>query len=413
MATNFNLTDISDMFKERYVGKSIDQYNNSNVLWAKIKKSFNFVGKKDYRSVGLSDGSGFGTGSLPTVSNSSASYDQAELTAKAVYSVVEIDRQAMKAGKTQDGIFDVSALEHVAKRAVSSLTRNMQRILYGNADGKLYVGSASNGNVTGAGTSGDPYVIPMAGDTTLFIPANFEEGDLVNINSETTTLEITVVNLSTPSLSLVGTSTRLAALTGANPFTTTDKIYAQGSKDNDPQGLELLTLTSGSTYGVSHTKRRWQGTNIDAAGAGISEDLLNRLVLDIEEKSGKTPDMIIASYHQFRKIKDFMADHKRLEVSPRDEKLLGKVSFSALQFMSASGAIPIVADRFVAKDRVMAVNTDHIEAVHRPDFGWFDEDGTVFLRRDAADRYQARYGGYMQIYIEPAFHGLLDGLATA
>lgn len=414
-ASNFNLTDISDAFKEVYAGKSIDQYNNNTPIWAKIKKTFNFQGKKEYRSVGLSNGSGFGTGSLPTVSHDSASYDQAELTHKKVYSVVEIDRLAMKAGKTEKGIFDVSALEHVAKRAVSALNRNMERILFQDGDGALYTGNASNANVTGAGTAGDPYDLLMDGDATAVVWANFEEGDLVNVNAETTNLSIQAVikTSGAEQLELVGTSARLAALAGAGPFTTTDTLYAQGSKDNDPQGLKILTKTSGTTYGIAHTNRRWQGQNIAAGGAAISEDLLNQLVLDIEENSGKTPDMIVASYYQFRKIKDFMSDHKRIQVMPRDARLAGKVSFSLLEFMSASGPIPIVASRFVDKDRVYAINTDHIEALHAADFGWFDEDGTIFLRRDTSDKYQARYGGYMQIYIEPHFHGVLTGLADS
>jgi len=414
-STNFNLTDISDAFKEEFAGKSMDQYNNSNVTWMKIKKSFSFVGKKQYRSLGLSNGSGFGTNSLPTVSNDSASYDQAELTHKKVYSVVEIDRLAMKAGKNEKGIFDVSALEHVAKRAVSSLQRNMSRILFGAGDGALYTGNASNSNVTGAGTAGDPYDVLVDGDATSVIWANFEEGDLVNINSETTNLSIQAVVKTSGSeqLQLVGTSSRLGTLAGANPFTTSDVIYCQGSKDTDPEGLAMIGNTSGTTYGVSHTQRRFQGTSIAAGGAAISEDLLNQLVLEIEEESGETPDMIVASYYQFRKIKDFMSDHKRIEVQPRDERLVGKVSFSALQFMSASGPVPIVADRFVQKDYVYAINTNKIEALHAPDFGWFDEDGTVFLRRDASDTYQARYGGYMEIFIQPRFQGRLTGLADS
>jgi hypothetical protein len=245
--------------------------------------------------------------------------------------------------------------------------------------------------------------------------AKFEEGDLVNINSETTNLSISAVvkTASSESVKVVGTSTRLAALTGAGPFTTTDKIYAQGSKDNDPTGLRMIQLTTGTTYGVSHTGRRWQGNAIAASGAAVSEDLLNQLVLTIEEESGETPDLIVASYYQFRKIKDFMSDHKRIEVLPRDEKLVGKVSFSALEFMSAAGPIPIVADRFVEKDYIYALNTNKIEAMHAPDFGWFDEDGTIFLRRDASDRYQARYGGYMNIFIQPRFQGVLTGLADS
>lgn len=414
-ASNFNLTDISDAFKERYQGVMVDQYNNSTILWAKIKKSFDFVGKKVYRSVGLSNGSGFGTGNLPSVSNDSASYDQAEISHKKIYSVVEIDRLAMKAGKNAEGFFDVSSMKHVAQRAVSSLQRNMERILFGNADGLLYTGNASNSNVTGIGTAADPYDLLMNGDATSMVWANFEEGDLVNINTETTNLSIQKVIKTSGSeqLELVGTSSRLATLSTANPFTTTDKIYAQGSKDNDPAGLELINATSGTSFGISHTNRRWRGASIAASGAAISEDLLNQLVLQIEEDSGKTPDMIVASYFQYRKIKDFMSDHKRIEVSPRDERLVGKLSFSALEFMSASGPIPVIANRFVKKDYCYALNTDHIEALHAPDFGWFDEDGTIFLRRDASDRYQARYGGYMQIFIEPHFHGCLTGLADS
>lgn len=414
-ASNFNLTDISDAFKDRYTGVMMDQYNNANVTWMKIKKTYKFLGKQEIRSLGLSDGSGFGTGSLPTVSNDSASYDQATLTHKRVYSVVEIDRLAMKAGKNSEGLFDVSALEHVAKKAVRALNRNMSRILFGAGDGALYTGNASNTNVSGNGSAGTPYVVNLDGDATSVIWANFEEGDLVNINTETTALSIAAVSkvAGSESVSLVGTSTRLAALTGSGPFTTTDVIYAQGSKDNDPQGLAMIGNTSGSTYGVSHTQRRFQGTSIAAGGAAVSEDLLNQLVLDIEEESGETPDLICASYYQFRKIKDFMSDHKRIEVQPRDERLVGKVSFSALQFMSASGPIPIVADRFIAKDMVYALNTNKIEALHAPDFGWMDDDGTIFLRRDTSDRYQARYGGYMEIFIQPRFQGRLTGLADS
>lgn len=414
-ANNFNLTDISDAFKIRFTGVMMDQYNNQNVTWMKIKKTFAFVGKQENRSIGLSNGSGFGTGNLPTASNDSASYDTADITHKKVYSLVEIDRLAMKAGKTSEGVYDASALEHVAKRAVTSLNRNMSRILFGDATGSLYTGNASNANVTGTGTAADPYDLLMDGDATTIVFANFEEGDLVNIGTETTDLSIQKVTKTSGSeqLELVGTSARLAALSTANPFTTTDVIHVQGSKDNDPEGLDMIGNTTGTTYSVSHTNRRFQGTSIATSGAAVSEDLLNQLVLDIEEESGETPDMIVASYFQFRKIKDFMSDHKRIEVMPRDERLIGKVSFSALQFMSASGPIPIVADRFVKKDFIYALNTNKIEAMHAPDWGWFDEDGTIFLRRDSSDRYQARYGGYMQIFIQPRFQGRLTGLADS
>ena len=50
--------------------------------------------------------------------------------------------------------------------------------------------------------------------------------------------------------------------------------------------------------------------------------------------------------------------------------------------------------------------------MHRPGFGWFDEDGTVLLRQADSDGYEARYGGYLQVVIKPAFQGQIHDLAT-
>ena len=49
---------------------------------------------------------------------------------------------------------------------------------------------------------------------------------------------------------------------------------------------------------------------------------------------------------------------------------------------------------------------------HRPDFGWFDDDGTVFLRLADEDSYEARYGGYFENLIIPTGHGCLKNLAV-
>jgi hypothetical protein len=58
------------------------------------------------------------------------------------------------------------------------------------------------------------------------------------------------------------------------------------------------------------------------------------------------------------------------------------------------------------------LNDNYIEIHHRPGFGWFEDDGTVFLRKASDDAYEARYGGYLQSYIVPSFQGVVTGLAT-
>ena len=80
--------------------------------------------------------------------------------------------------------------------------------------------------------------------------------------------------------------------------------------------------------------------------------------------------------------------------------------------MSVDGPIGIFPERFVEDDTIYLLNDSHIHMYHRPDFGWFDDDGTVFLREANSDSYEARYGGYLECYINPCFHGVITGLSV-
>jgi hypothetical protein len=80
--------------------------------------------------------------------------------------------------------------------------------------------------------------------------------------------------------------------------------------------------------------------------------------------------------------------------------------------MSSAGPVGVFADRFVADDQMLFINDQAVELFHRPGFGWFDDDGTVFLRKPDSDDYEARYGGYLQAYVVPSFHGILSGLTA-
>jgi hypothetical protein len=90
---------------------------------------------------------------------------------------------------------------------------------------------------------------------------------------------------------------------------------------------------------------------------------------------------------------------------------MGKVSFKGVEFMSSAGAVGVFPERFCQEDRMYFLNDNYIECHHRPDFGWFEDDGTVFLRDSSSDSYSARYGGYLETYIVPNFHGVISGLA--
>jgi len=400
----YSLTDVSNLFKIKYLKLSENTYNSANVLLGRVKKSFDFVGRQQFIPVPQSFSGGVGSGSLPT-----ANFEKTEdgiIVAKKMYARVQIEREAIKAAANDEGAF-VRMTKRVVEKGVESWMRNMSRSLFNDGTGALASGDGAT-NVSGTGTSVDPYLVILNTDTK---EANIEEQDFVNYDSETTNLEVTAYVPATRQISLVGTSAGLAALTGVGPVLTTVFIHMQGSKDNDPQGLKgVLDATSGSLYTIP-VARRWQATQKAAGGAGLTTDLMNEVMLEVERKSGKVPNLILTSYKQFRKLLNQLEDQKEYIVEPRAAELKGKVSFKGVEFMSSAGAVAVFPERFCEDDRMYFLNDNFIEIYHRPDFGWFDDDGTVFLRLANSDAYEARYGGYLESYVAPSFHGVLSGLA--
>lgn len=409
MAANrtFSLSEASQLFKIKYGKLSENVYNSSNVLLGRVKKSYNFTGKQILHAIPQSFAGGVGSGSLPTANT--AQYAEAIIQAKKVYSVVEIDRESIKASMSDEGAF-VRATKEVVQKGVESWMRNMSRILFADASAKLADGDNAT-NVSGTGTLGDPYIVRLASTTK---EANIEERDLINVDTETTNLEVLAYDPSTQDVSLVGSSATLAGLTGSAPFA--GALYMQGSKDNDPEGLKgVLDATSGSKYGIS-VGRRWKAEQIDASSATISSALMNKAMLAVEKKTGKVPNLIVTSYKQFEKLLNIFEDDKRYPIPNRagiKDKNGVVISFSGIQFMSTSGPVAVVAERFCEDDRMYFLNDNYIHIHHRPDFGWFDDDGTVFLRKAASDEYEARYGGYLQVYIDPNFHAVITNLSVA
>jgi len=407
----FSLEEANKLFKIKYEKLSENVYNSANVLLGRVKKSYDFVGEKIQITIPSSFSGGVGSGSLPKANT--ALYQRAELTAKKMYAVVEIDRETIKASLKDEGSF-VRATKEVVKKAVESFMRNLSRALFNDGTGKLGAGDGTA--VTGTGSEADPFIVTIAD----MKEANLEERDLVDVeNSGVSQGLMEIVNVDP----VAGTvSLKLAeGNTTGSPAADCD-IFMQGSKNNDPEGLKGIIQTEAdlvaagkSPYTIS-PNRRWSAGHVEkAAGSAISTDMLNKVMLQIKKKSGKSPNLIVCSFKQYEKILNLLEDQKRYTVATRaglKSKSGADISFSGVEFMSIDGPIGIFPERFVEDDRIYLLNDSHIHIKHRPDFGWFDDDGTVFLRKASADAYEARYGGYLQIYINPCFHGVIQGLSV-
>lgn len=433
----FSLVTATNVFKRKFWKMSDAVFNASNVTWSRINKNSDFVGKDMFVSNPLSFSGGVGSGALPTANV--GKYEGSIINAKRIYAVAQVEREAIKASETSEGAF-VKAMQETVKKTLESFMRNCSRQLFADGSGVLAkgAGAAAAAKVTGNGSTANPYVITLTAST--FFDANLEERDLVQIGTgagvdnsgasvETTYLEIVAVDTANYTVSLVGTSARLAVLgdvAGAVPpaingpanakFATTDIIVMQNSYQNDLTGLRGISRASiagtGTLYNVP-VQRRWSMDTKDASAAAITVDLINERMLQIERKSGKVPNLIVCGFKQYQKLLALHENQKRYNLSPKDSKYAGQFSFDGLQFMSTAGIVPVVYDRFVHDDEIWLLNDNYITMTMRPGGAqWFEEDGTVFLRDTGSDSYSARYGLYGELYIIPTFHGHIYNLAV-
>lgn len=421
----FSLVTATNVFKRKFWKMSDAVFNASNVVWSRLEKNTDFVGKDMFVSNPLSFSGGVGSGSLPTANV--GKYEGSIINSKRVYAVAQVEREAIKASETSEGAF-VKAMQETVKKTLESFMRNCSRQLFADGSGILAKGAGASAAavVTGNGSTATPYVITLTSST--FFDANLEEKDLVNIvtglasdntggAAEATALEIVAVDVVNYTVSLVGTSARLAALvSGTAKFDTTDGVCMQNSYLNDLTGLRGISRQSqagtGSIYNVP-VQRRWSMDYKDASAAAVTVDLINERMLQIERKSGKVPNLIVCGFKQYQKMLALHENQKRYNLSPKDSKYAGQFSFDGLQFMSTAGIVPVVYDRFVKDDEIWLLNDNYITVCMRPGGAqWFEEDGTVFLRDTGSDSYSARYGLYGEIYIIPSFHGHIFNLAV-
>ena len=357
----FSLSTASNLFKIKYGKLSENTYNSANVVLGRVKKDFSFTGKRMDIAVPVSFAGGVGSGSLPTPNF--ASIEDAVIQSKKMYSVIEIDRESIKAASNNEGAF-VELTKYSVQKGVESWMRNMSRALF-NGTTAFQVGSGNGhlGTTTAAvatGTAGAPVVVISA---ATWKEANFEEKDYINIDSvanpysTSAVWEITAVNPSTRAITLarISGSVDLTADAGAKI------LIMQNSKASDPTGIkEVLDASSGSLYGIT-VGRRWQaGAQVAAAGAGLTTDVMNQVMLEVQRKSGKVPNLIVTSFTQYRKLLNLLEDQKQYIIEPRSPELQGKVSFRGVEFMSSAGPVGVFPERFVEDDRMYFLNDNYI-----------------------------------------------------
>lgn len=417
----FNKTQAEKMLKRQYGPGALNTYDISTPVLSQVKKTFNLEGERFEEYVPLSMGGGRGTTSNGTVPTANKwKFDKAYFDSTENLSSVKLSRTLIYASKGAGAWVDAQG--ESVKRGVLMFRNNTERQLMGTGDGKLGTIEAGTTPTTSDNTT---YTVDL--DPTTFVDANFEEGDIVNISTGNTDQFEVIELLPDEDNEYANPTLIVTRLTGSKVPAAGDAIFMQGSENNDIQGLRgILSTTSGNIYGIP-VQRRWKSVYYSSYGKGISCDLLDRMALAIHRKCGEAPTHILVPYTQWRILKSTLEHLKRYESSqmlprfnmPTMQKDLiaqaaaGRLGFKVMVYDSPFGSMPVVISRFMRRDEMMMVNMNHVELKHMRGFGWHDEDGTVFMREAGKTNYEARYGGDMESWIPPCYHGYVTGITVS
>lgn len=408
--TTLTDSDYSALFKRTY-GEYGDNLYGSGIedpLESQIEKKFSPFGEQRRFPVKIGFGGGTSFGSLGQA-NRSKNVD-VFYTSKSAYARMNLDRKTIIASRGKQAAF-IEATQEETMGKLKSFNRTQACALYNDGTGIL---GQFSGNAGGTGAA--PTVTILNTGTYQFRSGFFEEGDYINVVQAGPTLltsvwEITAVNTTTRVVTLV-------RISGSDDLTAigagTHSVVLQNSYNAAPMGVKgVCDFASSTLYGVTF-QRRWSPyANTLSSAALLTIDLLNKAMLQIDNRSGESPNLIVVPPLQMEKLLNQMEDKKRYTITSKENRLSkASASFTGIEFASVRGAVPIVSSRYVRDDSCYLLNTNKMFRDHEEKFGWFDEDRTVLLRMQDQDAYEARYGGYYDNYINPLYQGKIDNLSV-
>ena len=417
------------LFKTAYGKHNAKAFNQRSPLYGRIKKKTNFKGKEMVSSIRLSYGGGRGSGKLPRASR--ALYKQIKLTTKKLYHRLSIDQETFQASKDSVSAFVNMAKEpmEVARVAFSNLLE--RQIVLGDLKGSGLLGTrratlALNSITDTNGVQGVGAKLTVADFVSS--AESLEEGDVVDLyqgGDRKKICEVTgVAESGELKLTVLKADAGIQAV--ANNDATELTVYLQNSKDKELEGLQgILKATPGADASTVSKRREYKGieigkrwqAHIQAAPAEGSDfdpkrikRELNKAILQIVKRCGEIPTVLMCNHDVYTKLLDSFEDIKRVQIPARGKALKGQVGYGALEYVSAQGTIPVVFNRYVPTGEMYLLNEDKIELVSRAAPQWFNRDGTVFLRENDEDTYEARYGCFSDLFVQPFYQGIITGI---
>ena len=433
MATN--LSTLSNILKEYYLGPVSEQLNNEVLLLSRLEtKSEDLVGRRAYVPLHWGRSGGIGaraeSAALPSAGNQQ--YEKAVYDLKYLYGRIEVTGPSMAKTKNEAGAF-LQALKSELDGIRSDLRKDLARQVYGNGTakiatttavtgasgttmtvgsepvrkGQLYPGmvvnvytSAAAAKVATAGAIAGPGWGVTSPDTAAFVISAVDvTAGTITLNSPTATFAVGdyIVRAGVNSYSPV------ADPTGANPGT-----Y---SLSDEVDGLQRIVSDSATAFGgitPSGSAFWWDNQRIAAGSTDLRQNnqdpqgvtgaaLLQNLTFGTVQQglnkariAGGMPSSIVTSFGVQREFYTLFTT----QVQYIDPKTLDyQQGFKTLSY----NGMPVIADIEAPYGKMYILDESTLKVFSDQDWHFLDADGLTLRQVTGYDKFEAIMARYMNL----------------
>jgi hypothetical protein len=401
MSTTANLSTLSNILKEYYLGPVTEQLNNEVLLLTRLEsRSEDLVGKYAYVPLHYGRSGGIGAvaedAALPAAG--AQSYQKATYDLKYLYGRVRVTGPSMAKTKNEAGAF-LQALKSELDGVRNDLRKDLARQIYGDGTAKIAEVAASwTSGTTLPLTSVEPL---RKGQLYVGMPV-----DIVTISSGTatvagsTTISSVSVDDASPAI-VVASATGVADnawIVRKGAIVTGSSVTGDGSRSNEIDGIRRLnSVTDNTPFGnldPSDSGMSWWDnqriTDTDPATGGdqhvLSLDVLQK-ALNLVRIAGGTPSAMVTTLGLQREFYNLLSDDVRY-VDPAS--LNYAAGFKTLSY----NGMPIISDIDAPYGEIHILDESTIKVFSDQDFHFLDQDGQTLRQvadRDAFEAIMVRY----------------------
>ena len=388
-----NLTTLSDILKEYYLGPVAEQLNNEVLLLSRLEtKSEDLVGKRAYVPLhhGRSGGIGARAEGIELPAAGQQDYEKAVYDLKYLYGRVEVTGPSMAKTKNEAGAF-LQALKSELDGIRNDLTKDLARQIYGDGTGAVGTVAADASNSTTVAYVG----------TEVIRKGQLYPGFKATIYDASATADLAGTH-TVDSVDLSAGTVTFSAAVGAT-FAAGDKIRRAGvatysaaegntyKLSDEVDGIKrIVGSTATALGGITPTGANawWDNQRVAVSGA-LSLEAIQK-GLNLARIAGGMPTSVITSLGIQREFYDLL-DQAVQYVNP--ESLNYAAGFKTLSY----NGMPIIADIDAPYGTMYILDESTLKVFSDQDWHFLDADGMTLRQVTGYDKFEAVMARYMNI----------------